>query len=236
MNAPIQAADRLWLASVEITRRCNLHCPYCDQAKSDRDMPVAQFIELLGELAEEGLEAVALGGGEPTLHPDLPALLEATHDRGLRAGLTTNARDPEMVMGLADARLLESFGVSAGKGEWTALVAHPCAVVNLLLLRGGLTEITTQAGEAVRRGARRLLLLGYKGDRPEFAPSTAELAEAFGLLTMLGRRMGLVVAADDYTRRRLGLAERCGDGFLRVNLDGTRDRCCFPACEYRIRP
>lgn len=105
--------------------------------------------------------------------------------------------------------------------------------MNLLLLRGGLAEVTNWAVEAVRRGAHRLLLLGYKGDRPEFAPSTAELAEAFGLLTLLGRRAGLVVAADDYTRRRLGLTQTCGEGFVRVNLDGTRDRCCFPACEYR---
>jgi hypothetical protein len=235
MKAPSQVPDRLRLASVEITRRCNLRCPYCDQPKSDQDMPLARFTKLVDELAGEGVEAVALGGGEPTLHPDLPALLEAARQRGLRAGLTTNARDPSLVMALADAGLLWSFGVSAGKGEWTALVAHPRAVVNLLLLRGGLTEILAQAGEAIRLGARRLLLLGYKGDRPEFAPSTAELAGAFSLLVLLGRTAGIVVAADDYTRRRLGLAERCGEGFLRVNLDGTRDRCCFPSCEYRLR-
>ncbi len=43
---------------------------------------------------------------------------------------------------------------------------------------------------------------------------------------------GLVVA-DDYTRRHLGLTETCGEGFLRINLDGTRDSCRFLACEYR---
>ncbi len=237
MKILVPETDRLRLASVEITQRCNLRCPYCDQPKSDRDMPVAQFDKLLGELVEEGVEAVALGGGEPTLHPELPALLEAARQRGLRAGLTTNAREPEMVIALADAGLLWSFGVSAGKGEgeWTALVAHPRAVVNLLLLRGGLEEVMSLAGEAVRRGARRLLLLGYKGNRQRFVPSTAELAEAFGLLTLLGRRAGLVVAADDYTRRRLGLSRTCGEGFVRINLDGTRDPCCFPSCEYRTR-
>jgi hypothetical protein len=59
------------------------------------------------------------------------------------------------------------------------------------------------------------------------------VADAFGLLTMLGRRAGATVAADDYTRRRLGLIETCGEGFLRINLDGTGDSCCFPAYEYR---
>jgi hypothetical protein len=225
--------DRLRLASVEITQRCNGHCPYCDQPKSDRDMPMPQFIALLDALVGEGMEAVALGGGEPTLHPALPDLLAAANQRGLRVGLTTNARAPGLVTALADAGLLESFGVSAGKGEWRALVAHPQATLNLLLLRGGRAEVTGWAVESVRQGARRLLLLGYKGKRPEFAPSTDELAEAFALLTLLGRRAGLAVAADDYTRRRLGLAQTCGEGFVRVSLDGKRDPCCFPDCEYR---
>jgi len=196
-------------------------------------MSLARFAALLDDLVREGVEAVALGGGEPTLHPALPALLTAARCWGLRTGLTTNARAPGLVTALADAGRLESFGVSAGKEEWTSLVAHPRAVVNLLLLRGGLADVTDWAVEAVRRGARCLLLLGYKGDRSEFAPSTAELADAFGLLTALGRRAGAVVAADDYTRRRLGLTETCGEGFMRVNLDGTRDSCCFPVCEYR---
>jgi hypothetical protein len=168
------------------------------------------------------------------LHPELSVLLKAARQRGLRAGLTTNARDPTLVIELADAGLLDSFGVSAGKGAWTALAGHPCAVVNLLLLAGRLPEVTGLAVEALKHSARCLLLLGYKGDRPEFAPTTAELAAAFTLLTGLGRRAGVVVAADDYTRRRLGLSATCGDGFVRVSLDGGRDRCCFPACEYRI--
>lgn len=233
MKTPPLTTERLRLASIEITQRCHNRCPYCAQPKSDWDMPVSRFVGLLEALAAEGVEAVALGGGEPTLHPALPALLTAACRRGLRVGLTTNACTPDLVTALADAGLVESFGVSAGKGEWKALVAHPRATVNLLLLRGGLAEVTSWAVEAIRRGARRLLLLGYKGDRPEFVPATAELASVFSLLTVLGRRVGLVVAADDYTRRRLGLAQTCGEGFVRVSLDGRRDRCCFPACEYR---
>lgn len=118
--------------------------------------------------------------------------------------------------------LLDSFGVSAGKGDWTVLAGHPAAVVNLLLLAGRLPEVTGWAVEALRHGARRLLLLGYKGDLP-----------AFALLTRLGRATGAVIAADDYTRRRLGLSTTCGEGFVRIALDGSRDRCCFPTCEFR---
>jgi len=233
MKNPPWTGERLRLASVEITRRCNNRCAYCDQPKAEQDLSLSRFAELLDELVVEGVEAVALGGGEPTLHPQLPILLEAIRRRGLRAGLTTNARDAAQVVALADAGLLESFGVSAGKGEWLALAAHPRAVVNLLLLRGELSQVMDWAVAALRGRARCLLLLGYKGDRAEFVPTTGELSHAFGLLTGLGRRVGVTVAADDYTRRRLGLTDTCGEGFLRVNPDGTRDNCCFPACEYR---
>ena len=225
--------DQLRLASIEITQRCNRNCDYCEQGRSEREVPVAQFDALLDSLTLEGIEAIALGGGEPTLHSDLPDLLDIARRRGLRAGLTTNARDPDLVLSLANAGVLESFGVSAGKGDWTALVAHPRAIVNLLLLRDGQADVMRWAVEAIQRGARCLIILGYKGNRPEFAPSTSELSGVFRLLTMLGRKTNVTIAADDYTRRRLGLSRTCGNGFVRVQLDGSRDSCCFPTCEYR---
>jgi hypothetical protein len=233
MRAIPWPSERLCLASVEITQRCNNRCPYCDQPKADQDMAPARFAALLNELVAEGIEAVALGGGEPTLHPTLSALLKTAHQVGLRAGLTTNARDPGHVLRLADAGSLDSFGVSAGKGEWQRLVGHPRAIANLLLLRGNLPQVMAWAVEALRCGARCLLLLGYKGSDSQFTPPTVELSDAFGLLTRLGHAAGVTIAADDYTRRRLGLVETCGEGFLRVNLDGARDCCCFPTCEYR---
>jgi len=226
-------SDPLRLASVEITQRCNNQCCYCEQAQAERDMPVERFAALLDELAAMGIQAVALGGGEPTLHPELAALLEIVHRRGLQVGLTTNARDPVQVLTLLEGGLLDSLGVSAGKGNWLNLVAHPRATVNLLLLHGRQVELVRQAVEAIQQGAHCLLLLGYKGHRPELGPSTRELSDTFSLLILLGRQAGVAVAADDYTRRRLGLAHSCGEGFVRINLDGNSDQCCFPHCEYR---
>jgi pyruvate formate lyase activating enzyme len=221
------------MASVEITEQCNNHCPYCDQPKSARFMPETQFSNLLYELTAEGIEAVALGGGEPTLHPALPDMLGVVRQRGLRAGLTTNASNPRLVLELADQGYVESFGVSAGKGEWLRLVSHSRAIVNLLLLQGSVDVTIRQAATAVLRGAKYLLLLGYKGTRPEFMLSTAELSDAYTMLNMLGRKLGVTVAADDNTRRRLGLTTTCGVGFLRVRIDGSREPCCFSSCEFR---
>ncbi len=226
--------DRLKLASVEITQRCNMQCPYCNQIKTDRDMPVSTFNRLLDFLNAEGFDAVALGGGEPTLHPDLPELLQLATERGLQTGLTTNCRATALVNELFAANLLDSFGVSAGKGEWLELAGHPGAIVNLLLLRGGLQTVLNQAVQAIECGAHCLLLLVYKGRSSQFSPGDTEVEDAFSLLTMLGRKSGITIAVDDYSRRRLQLVNSCGEGFVRINLDGTQEMCCFPDCEFRV--
>lgn len=233
---PEMRNDRLRLASIEITEQCNNHCPYCDQPKSDLFMPKALFCNLLDELKTDGIEAVALGGGEPTLHPLLPEMLGAVRQQGLRAGLTTNGSKPNLVLELTDQGYLESFGVSAGKGEWLQLVSHPRAIVNLLLLQGGMNVTIRQAATAMLRGAKCLLLLGYKGARSEFMPSFTELSDAFTMLNILGRKLGVTIAADDNIRRRFGLTTTCGVGFLRVRIDGTREPCCFANCEFRAAP
>jgi hypothetical protein len=225
--------DRLRLASVEITRRCNNACAYCDVSKSDDNMPLDRFVAVLDKLGAEGFEVIALGGGEPTLHPMLDSMLAAACHRGFRTGLTTNARDPVQVVGLVERGLLASVGVSASKGDWQSLSAQRWAVVNLLLVRGGLPDVLDWATVALRRGSRSLLLLGYKGVQRGLIASVRETADAFVLLSALARQFGATVAADDCTRRRLLLSDACGDGFVRVALDGSRDRCCFPACEFR---
>ena len=86
---------------------------------------------------------------------------------------------------------------------------------------------------ALRCGAHQLLLIGYKGADLTLRPTTTELVAALSILTGLGRAAEAVIAADDYTRRRLSLVETCGDDYVRVALDGIRDHCCFPDCEYR---
>ncbi len=229
-------SDIPYLASIEITRRCDNDCPYCARPKADADMSVSRFSEWLDKLVSTDFKAVATGGGEPTLHPELPTLLKQARKRGLMAGLTTNAHDPEKVLSLADDGLLYTFGVSAGKGHWQKLISHPKAIVNILMLHNGLDTVTNHAMQAIRRGAGQLLLLGYKGTEKDFKPTTAELSEAFTLLTFMGHRCGVSVAADDYTRRRLDLIQECGRGFLYIDMEGRTDKCCFEDCEYRKRP
>ncbi len=87
---------------VEVTNHCNLDCPICmaDHAGT-HTMPAAEFRAIVdGLIAAEGtLENLTLSGGEPTLHPDLFALLDtAARPEIARVSLVTNgiriARDP----------------------------------------------------------------------------------------------------------------------------------------------
>ena len=124
------------------------------------------------------------------------------------------------------------------------LVGLPALPAALMTPRDMTTWHTSWAGWTRRPSSCRSASVGprwpsawalrsRKGKRPAFAPTAAELAAAFALLTGLGRAAGALVAADDDTRRRLGLSATCGEGFVRIALDGSCDRCCFPTCEFR---
>lgn len=64
------------LAQVVVTRRCNLKCAYCTEYDRVSDpVPLARLQRTVDLLAALGTRAIAFTGGEPTLHPDLVALV-----------------------------------------------------------------------------------------------------------------------------------------------------------------
>jgi len=96
---------------LEVTRRCNLQCPFCF-ADGGRDIePSFEHLRLeLSQLAVPGETLVQLSGGEPTMRDDLPIIVAAARKAGCKyVQLNTNglrlAADPEYVRLLADAGL-----------------------------------------------------------------------------------------------------------------------------------
>ncbi|HEV7759459.1 MAG TPA: radical SAM protein [Acidimicrobiales bacterium] len=80
---------------VEITGACNLRCRMCLVRyrpridKVEGAFPLERFVALLDELPD--LEQVTLQGlGEPLLHPDLVAMVEAAKHRRIEVGFNTN--------------------------------------------------------------------------------------------------------------------------------------------------
>ncbi|MBI2835630.1 MAG: radical SAM protein [Acidobacteria bacterium] len=83
--------DHPLLVHVIPIRRCNIDCAYCNEYdRVSQPVPLAVMLRRLDKLATLGTSVVALSGGEPMLHPDLDAIIEAIRERGMIAGLITN--------------------------------------------------------------------------------------------------------------------------------------------------
>jgi uncharacterized radical SAM superfamily Fe-S cluster-containing enzyme len=99
------------LALIEITEHCNLTCPVCFADSSPERTgftPLATVEAMLDALvkSEGEPDLVQISGGEPTLHPDFFAILDAVRARPIRhVMINTNglriAREPEFVARLA---------------------------------------------------------------------------------------------------------------------------------------
>jgi 7,8-dihydro-6-hydroxymethylpterin dimethyltransferase len=102
------------LTLVEITDNCNLRCPVCFAGSGPERLthkPLASVLAMLDAVvANEGTpDVVQISGGEPTLHPDFFAILDAARARPIRhLMVNTNgiriAQDPEFAARLADYR------------------------------------------------------------------------------------------------------------------------------------
>ena len=72
-------------------RRCNLDCAYCNEYdKTSAPVPLDAMLRRIDRLADLGTTIITLSGGEPTLHPDLDAIIRRIRERGAIATLITN--------------------------------------------------------------------------------------------------------------------------------------------------
>ena len=78
--------QHICLALIEVNTGCNLNCPICfANAGTGYSLTLEQVEGMLDRYVEtEGNpEVVQFSGGEPTIHPDLPAMIQAAMDRGI---------------------------------------------------------------------------------------------------------------------------------------------------------
>jgi len=80
---------------LKITDQCNLGCPGCYQDSTSKGEHAP--LSLIGKLFD-GLDIapyqIALGGGEPVLHPQLPEILRMIRQRGTVPNYTTSGMVP----------------------------------------------------------------------------------------------------------------------------------------------
>ena len=96
------------LAQIVPIRRCNLDCGYCNEYdKVSQPVPLDVMFGRIDRLADLGTAIITLSGGEPTLHPDLDAIIRRIRERGAIATLISNGYllTPDRIRGLNAAGL-----------------------------------------------------------------------------------------------------------------------------------
>lgn len=111
-GAPRTAAERKPIVVWNITRRCNLKCIHCYSDSDAREYPGEltwdQCTGVIKDLADYGVPAVLLSGGEPLVHPRFFDLAKVARDSGLRLTLSTNGT----LIDAAAAEKIKALGFS----------------------------------------------------------------------------------------------------------------------------
>jgi MoaA/NifB/PqqE/SkfB family radical SAM enzyme len=78
------------LVDIAITDKCYMGCTYCYQdSRPKRDHAPKELVEKMIQGFDYAPYQVAIGGGEPTLHPDLPYILRRARELGSVPNYTT---------------------------------------------------------------------------------------------------------------------------------------------------
>jgi pyruvate formate lyase activating enzyme len=137
------------VACTVFTVGCNFRCPFCHNSSlvvspALPEFPQDDFFAFLRR--RQGLlEGVAITGGEPLLHPDMPEFLEKIRALGYAVKLDTNGAFPERLEEILKAGLVDYVAMdvknSKEKYELTAGVTGilPAVERSVELLRAGET-------------------------------------------------------------------------------------------------
>ena len=101
------------VACTVFTGGCNFRCPFCHNAslvlpnRLDGDPDGAETVLAFLKKRQGILEGVAITGGEPLLHPDLPELLRRIRALGYRIKLDTNGSFPDALRAVVEEGLVD---------------------------------------------------------------------------------------------------------------------------------
>ncbi|MGH3773242.1 MAG: radical SAM protein [Pseudonocardiaceae bacterium] len=85
---------RGWFLWCELTSRCQLSCQHCyaesGPSGTHGTMRPADWVRVLNQATDLGVQMVQFIGGEPTLYPDLAHLVACALQRGLEVEVFSN--------------------------------------------------------------------------------------------------------------------------------------------------
>jgi radical SAM protein with 4Fe4S-binding SPASM domain len=128
------------LSEIALTYQCQARCFFCyasapERGKTTPEMSSEEVMRVIDKIVDQArVPTVSFTGGEPTLRPDLPALIAYAKRRGLRVNLITNGMRSGAA-GYAERLAqagLDSAQVSLEAGEAAVhdgIVGHPGAFI-----------------------------------------------------------------------------------------------------------
>lgn len=171
-------------AWLEVTGLCNENCHHCyadSSPKGDHGtMTVRDWVRVISQLSDMGTRDVQFIGGEPALHPYLPALIRYAHASGLSIEVFSNMTHIRAelwdVFGACGVKIATSYysdsaeehdAVTKLRGSHKRTRENIAKALSLgIPLRGGVVAVRPE--QRVREATRDLLSLGVEqvgGDR-----------------------------------------------------------------------
>ena len=100
------------ISAVLFLPSCNLRCPFChnhELALHPERLAAYpwDYVQQRLTALRPWLDGICITGGEPTLHPDLPDLLERIRGLGLAVKLDTNGTRPEVLAFLISRKMID---------------------------------------------------------------------------------------------------------------------------------
>ena len=89
------------------TLRCNMACTFCfnrgvaEKISGAIDADIDDFRKIVAIAADQGIGHIDFLGGEPTLHPDIEAMIGAIASAGMMTTMSSNGTRPEILEALS---------------------------------------------------------------------------------------------------------------------------------------
>ncbi|QDY77300.1 radical SAM/SPASM domain-containing protein [Streptomyces qinzhouensis] len=212
----------LWL---DLTRKCQLNCGHCYNSSGPEGthgtLTREDWILVVDEAAERGISRVQLIGGEPTLHPDAPALARHILSIGLELEVFTN--------------------LVRVTGEWWAIFQHKATTLATSYYsdKAGEHDAITRRPSHARTRSNLVKALGL-GIKPVVSiiecDDEQRVREARAELSDLGierikidhaRPFGRSVCGSGQATDLSALCGKCGTDRAAVGPDGDVTPCVF---------
>lgn len=223
------ATRGLRFAWLEITGKCPLECIHCYASSSPQgthgNMGCEDWLRIIDQVADLGADMVQFIGGEPTLHRDLPRMIQHARAAGLEVEVYTNLVFIRQQLW----EVFERHGVQLATSYYSPVAAEHEKVTTL---KGSHARTRANIIEAVSR--RIPLRVGVIGvlEGQQVHPAVTELVELGVDKDHIGvdflRQVGRGIRAEEANPAQLSqLCGNCTSGTIAISPEGAVWPCVF---------